>query len=55
MVGSLIAFVIVYFGAFSAGTWYILKLMAQPPNAGESEGVAGPIRTAGTTPAMEGA
>jgi cytochrome bd ubiquinol oxidase subunit I len=55
MVGSLTAFVIVYFGAFSAGTWYILKLMAQPPHAGEPEGVAGPIRTAGTTPAMEGA
>jgi len=55
MVGSLIAFVIVYFGAFSAGTWYILKLMAQPPHAGEPDDVGGPIRTAGTTPAMEGA
>ena len=55
MVGSLIAFVIVYLSAFSAGSWYILKLMAQPPHAGEPEGVAGPIRTAGTTPAMEGA
>ncbi len=54
MIGSLTAFVIVYFGAFSAGTWYILKLMAQPPRAGEPENVAGPIRTAGTTPAMEG-
>ncbi len=54
MVGSLIAFVIVYFSAFSAGTWYILKLMAQPPHAGEPDSVAGPIRTAGTTPAMEG-
>jgi cytochrome bd ubiquinol oxidase subunit I len=55
MVGSLTAFVLVYFGAFSAGTWYILKLMAQPPHEGEPDNVAGPIRTAGTTPAMEGA
>ncbi len=54
MIGSLTAFVIVYFGAFSAGTWYILKLMAQPPHEGEPDSVAGPIRTAGTTPAMEG-
>ncbi len=54
MIGSLTAFVLVYFGAFSAGTWYILKLMAQPPHEGEPENVAGPIRTAGTTPAMEG-
>ncbi|UVO55635.1 cytochrome ubiquinol oxidase subunit I [Sphingomonas sp. SUN039] len=55
MVGSLTAFVLVYFGAFSAGSWYILKLMAQPPHEGEPDNVAGPIRTAGTTPAMEGA
>ena len=55
MIGSLTAFVIVYFAAFSAGTWYILKLMAQPPHAGKPDTVAGPIRTAGTTPAMEGA
>ncbi len=54
MIGSLTAFVIVYFGAFSAGTWYILKLMAQPPHSGEPDSVAGPIRTAGTVPAMEG-
>ncbi len=54
MIGSLMAFVIVYFAAFSAGTWYILKLMAAPPHAGEPDSVAGPIRTAGTTPAMEG-
>ena len=29
--GSLIAFVIVYFTVFAAGTLYILRLMAQPP------------------------
>lgn len=33
--GSLIAFVIVYFSVFAAGTWYILRLMAKPPHPGE--------------------
>ena len=47
--GSLIAFVIVYFAVFSAGILYILKLMAQPPNAALPEPAA-PIRTAGITP-----
>jgi cytochrome d ubiquinol oxidase subunit I len=51
---SLAAFVIVYFAAFSAGTWYILKLMANPPHEDEAEDVGGPIRTAGITPAEEG-
>jgi cytochrome d ubiquinol oxidase subunit I len=51
---SLAAFVVVYFAAFSAGTWYILKLMAIPPHENEPDNVAGPVRTAGTTPAMEG-
>ena len=32
--GSLIAFVIVYFAVFAAGTLYILRLMAQPPDDG---------------------
>jgi cytochrome d ubiquinol oxidase subunit I len=48
--GSLIAFVIVYFTVFAAGTLYILKLMAQPPHPGEPEPAA-PIRSAGITPA----
>ena len=50
---SLIAFVIVYFAVFGAGTWYILKLMAKPPKAFESADPAehGPIRSAGITPA----
>jgi cytochrome d ubiquinol oxidase subunit I len=51
---SLAAFVVVYFAAFSAGTWYILKLMAAPPHENEPDNVTGPVRTAGTTPAMEG-
>jgi cytochrome d ubiquinol oxidase subunit I len=49
--GSLIAFVIVYFAVFGAGTLYILRLMATAPEEG-GEGEPGtPIRTAGITPA----
>src|SRR5688500_18083567 len=48
--GSLIAFVLVYFTVFAAGTLYILRLMARPPAAGEPEPSA-PIRSAGITPA----
>ncbi len=62
MIGSLAAFVIVYFSVFAAGTWYVLRLMAKPPTAGEPDNVAGPdheapTRTAGITPgpAMAGA
>ncbi len=49
--GSLIAFVIVYFTVFAAGTWYILRLMRQPPAAGEPGPAEAPIRSAGITPA----
>jgi len=49
---SLLAFVAVYFFAFGAGTLYILKLMAKPPEPHESASpAAGPVRTAGITPA----
>jgi cytochrome d ubiquinol oxidase subunit I len=51
---SLLAFVVVYFVVFSAGTAYILKLMSHPPHAGEpglEEGPDQPVRTAGITPA----
>jgi len=51
---SLLAFVVVYFVVFSAGTAYILKLMSHPPHAGEpglEEGPDQPMRTAGITPA----
>ena len=48
---SLIAFIVVYFAVFAAGTVYILKLMAKPPQPHESADPAGPIRTAGITPA----
>ncbi len=49
--GSLIAFVIVYFSVFAAGTWYILRLMRHAPAAGETPPGDAPIRSAGITPA----
>jgi cytochrome d ubiquinol oxidase subunit I len=47
---SLLAFVVVYFVVFGIGTWYILRLMAQPPHSQESGVETAPIRTAGITP-----
>ncbi len=49
--GSLIAFVVVYFAAFTSGAIYILKLMAKPPSTHEPLPDATPIRSAGITPA----
>ena len=51
--GSLVAFVIVYFAVFAAGTVYILRLMKQPPHEGEEGLSNAPLRTAGITPAAE--
>jgi cytochrome d ubiquinol oxidase subunit I len=48
--GSLLAFVIVYFTVFAAGTVYILKLMHHAPHPGETGPADAPIRTAGITP-----
>jgi len=48
---SLLAFVVVYFAAFGAGTYYLLRLMAKPPVPGESEPPHVPQRAAGITPA----
>nr|WP_276592409.1 MULTISPECIES: cytochrome ubiquinol oxidase subunit I [unclassified Methylobacterium] len=49
---SLTAFVMVYFSVFAMGTFYILRLMAKPPQVGEPGLQLGvPIRTAGITPA----
>ena len=48
--GSLVAFVIVYLTVFSAGIFYILRLMARPAQPAEPEPMA-PIRSAGITPA----
>ena len=50
---SLLAFVIVYFAVFGVGTWYILRLMAQPPHPHEDEpgdSERAPLRSAGITP-----
>jgi cytochrome d ubiquinol oxidase subunit I len=44
---SLLAFVLVYFAAFGAGTYYILRMMAKPPQAHESDPPGTPQRAAG--------
>lgn len=48
---SLVAFIVVYFFVFGAGTYYILRSMKKPPEIDE-EGPRSdaPIRTAGITP-----
>ncbi|MFV1919689.1 cytochrome ubiquinol oxidase subunit I [Sphingomonas sp. MJ1 (PH-R8)] len=48
---SLVAFVLVYFAVFGAGTWYILHLMRHAARPQEPEPDATPVRTAGITPA----
>ena len=48
---SLVAFVLVYFAVFGAGTWYILHLMRNPARPHEPEPDSMPVRTAGITPA----
>jgi cytochrome d ubiquinol oxidase subunit I len=50
---SLIAFIIVYFIVFGAGTFYILRLMARLPRDPMPDLDDGPIRSAGTTPASQ--
>ena len=53
---SLVAFVVIYFAVFGAGTFYILRLMSRPPVFDEprlKDVTTGPIRTAGITPAPE--
>ncbi|MFC3207617.1 cytochrome ubiquinol oxidase subunit I [Aquamicrobium soli] len=50
---SLLAFVVVYCAVFGAGVFYILKLMAKPPQPHETADPSGgtPVRAAGITPA----
>jgi cytochrome d ubiquinol oxidase subunit I len=48
---SLLAFVFVYFSVFGAGIYYVLHLMAKPPEPGETEPAKVPQRAAGITPA----
>ena len=47
---SLIAFIVVYFFVFGAGTFYLLRLMARLPRDPSPELMEGPIRTRGITP-----
>jgi len=50
---SLLAFIVVYFFVFGAGTFYLLRMMNKPaatPHLGLKDG---PIRTAGITPIMQ--
>ena len=48
---SLAAFAVVYFTVFGAGVFYLLRMMGEPPHAGESGlDEHGPIRAAGITP-----
>jgi cytochrome d ubiquinol oxidase subunit I len=49
--GSLLAFVVVYFGTFVSGALYIVKLMAKAPSSHETVPDAAPTRAAGITPA----
>jgi len=54
LAASLAAFALVYFTVFSAGVFYILRLMSHAPHPGESgPETLGPIRTAGVTPITE--
>ncbi len=48
---SLVAFIVIYFAVFGAGTFYILRLLHRPPEAPPSIDDLGPTRTAGVTPA----
>ena len=48
---SLLAFIVVYFAAFGAGTFYMLRLMLHPPRLDEPDIEKGvPQRAAGITP-----
>ena len=49
---SLLAFIVVYFLVFGAGTFYLLRLMRKPPDLSEPDIERGiPTRAAGITPA----
>jgi cytochrome bd ubiquinol oxidase subunit I len=52
---SLLAFFVVYFFVFGAGTYYILRLMNKPPETQEDGLREGPLRSAGITPAPQAA
>ncbi len=50
---SLIAFIVVYFFVFGAGTFYIVRSMGKTPGDQDTTLEEGPTRTAGITPAMQ--
>ena len=50
---SLIAFIVVYFFVFGAGTFYILRMMGKNPGTPKLGLSDGPIRTAGITPVLQ--
>lgn len=52
---SLAVFAIVYFIVFGAGVFYVLRLMGKPPTPQDRgpSAEAGPIRSAGLTPALQ--
>ena len=50
---SLIAFIVVYFAVFGAGTYYLLRMMNKRPATPKQGLRDGPIRTAGITPATQ--
>lgn len=50
---SFIAFIIVYFFVFGAGTFYLLRMMNKAPGTPKLGLNDGPIRTAGLTPAPQ--
>ncbi|PJA59074.1 MAG: cytochrome ubiquinol oxidase subunit I, partial [Rhodobacterales bacterium CG_4_9_14_3_um_filter_71_31] len=47
---SLLAFIVVYFAVFGAGTFYVLRLMGKRPESGPDIDDLGPTRSAGITP-----
>ena len=50
---SLLAFIVVYFFIFGAGTFYLLRMMNKPAGTLHLGLKDGPIRTAGITPVQQ--
>ena len=50
---SLLSFIVVYFIVFGVGTIYILRMMGKRPSTPKLGLRDGPIRTSGTTPALQ--
>ncbi len=50
---SLIAFIVVYFFVFGAGTFYLLRLMGKAPEPPKEERDEGPLRSYGITPGRQ--